>query len=112
MSSSAKQTAHGKTYEPVALKEYEKYMFSTRNPVSVFNCFISQRTNVKMSMLRRRYLYQPPLRGSSRVPAPRTCVTNVCDFRGAGTRDEALRTSAREAISGAPNEDVVQNHLT
>ena len=32
----AKQTAHGKTYEPVALKEYEKYMFSTRNPVSVF----------------------------------------------------------------------------
>ena len=32
----AKQTAHGKTYEPVALKEYEKYMFSTRNPISVF----------------------------------------------------------------------------
>lgn len=32
----AKQTAHGKTYEPVALKEYKKYMFSTRNPVSVF----------------------------------------------------------------------------
>lgn len=32
----AKQTAHGKTYEPVALREYEKYMFSTRNPVSVF----------------------------------------------------------------------------
>ncbi|CAH3156500.1 unnamed protein product, partial [Pocillopora meandrina] len=31
-----KQTAHGKTYEPVALREYEKYMFSTRNPVSVF----------------------------------------------------------------------------
>ena len=32
----AKQTAHGKTYEPVALNEYEKYMFSTRNPVSAF----------------------------------------------------------------------------
>lgn len=32
----AKQTAHGKTYEPVALKECKKYMFSTRNPVSVF----------------------------------------------------------------------------
>ena len=31
----AKQTAHGKTYEPVALKKYERYMFSTRNPVSV-----------------------------------------------------------------------------
>ena len=26
----------GKTYEPVALKEYERHMFSTRNPVSVF----------------------------------------------------------------------------
>ena len=26
----------GKTYEPVDLKEYERYMFSTRNPVSVF----------------------------------------------------------------------------
>ena len=32
----SKQTVRGKTYEPVALKEYEKYMFSTRNPVSVF----------------------------------------------------------------------------
>ena len=32
----SKQTAHGNTYEPVALKEYEKYMFSTRNPVTVF----------------------------------------------------------------------------
>ncbi|CAH3169650.1 unnamed protein product, partial [Pocillopora meandrina] len=31
----AKQAAHGKTCEPVALREYEKYMFSTRNPVSV-----------------------------------------------------------------------------
>ena len=31
-----KQTAHGKTYEPVAIKKHEKYMFSTRNPVSVF----------------------------------------------------------------------------
>ena len=32
----AKQTAHGKTYEPVALKEYERYMFLTKKPVSVF----------------------------------------------------------------------------
>lgn len=32
----AKQTAHRKTYQPVALKEYKKCMFSTRNPVSVF----------------------------------------------------------------------------
>lgn len=31
----SKQTEHGKTYEPVALKEYEKYMFATRNPVTV-----------------------------------------------------------------------------
>ena len=35
------------------------------------------------------------LRGSSRVPASRTSA----DVRGAGTRDEALRTSAWEAIS-------------
>ena len=33
------------------------------------------------------------LRGSSRVPAPRTSV--------AGTSDESLRTSAREAINFA-----------
>ena len=32
----SKQTEHGKTYEPVALKEYGKYMFATRNPVTVF----------------------------------------------------------------------------
>ena len=31
----SKQTEHGKTYEPVALKEYGKYMFATRNPVTV-----------------------------------------------------------------------------
>ena len=30
------ETKFGNTYEPVALKEYEKYMFSTRNPVTVF----------------------------------------------------------------------------
>ena len=29
----SKQTEHGKSYEPVALKEYGKYMFATRNPV-------------------------------------------------------------------------------
>ena len=32
---SSRYTAHGKAYEPVALQKYQKYMYSTRKPVTV-----------------------------------------------------------------------------
>ena len=42
------------------------------------------------------------LRASSRVPAPRTSA----DVRGAGTRDEPLRTSAWEAMPGEETDPI------